>query len=597
MRNQLLISALLLFGCNAQSAPLNISTFAGTGSAGFSGDGAAAKSAALNTPVFVASDAAGNVYIADQNNNRIRKVNLQGVITTFAGNGAAGFSGDGGPATGASLRNPTGVFADGLGNVFIADVGNQRIRKVDTAGNIATVAGNGTSGFSGDGGPATSASFFNPVRVIADAAGNLYIADQSNHRVRKVDSSGIVSTFAGSGSAGFSGDGSAATSAALNNPTALALNASGNLYISDQFNHRIRRVGTSGNIVTVAGNGAAGFAGDGSAASSASLNFPGGLVVDTAGTIFFADDLNFRVRQISPGGTISTVAGNGSQSFSGDGGLATAASLNGQFGIALDPSGNLLIADSANQRIRLVESVSPVVPVFSSAAVTNAASFLSGGSAGALATLFGTHLSVNLQGVSTASALPLPTSLGGAVVTVNGIRAPLVAVVNVNGQEQINFQIPWELAGQQSVSVVVANGLSSSAAVNVPLTTAQPGVFVIDDANGGAIEHADGSVVTPASAAARGETVLVFATGLGHTSPTIVSGQAAPGSPLSLTTSMPTVTIAGMPTIISFSGQAPGFVGLNQINLQVPANAPVGSQDLILTINGVASKAVKIALK
>ena len=541
MRNQLLISALLLFGCNAQSAPLNIGTFAGTGSAGFSGDGAAAKSAALNTPVFVASDAAGNVYIADQNNNRIRKVNLQGVITTFAGNGAAGFSGDGGPAT--------------------------------------------------------SASFFNPVRVIADAAGNLYIADQSNHRVRKVDSSGIVSTFAGSGSAGFSGDGSAATSAALNNPTALALNASGNLYISDQFNHRIRRVGTSGNIVTVAGNGAAGFAGDGSAASSASLNFPGGLVVDTAGTIFFADDLNFRVRQISPGGTISTVAGNGSQSFSGDGGLATAASLNGQFGIALDPSGNLLIADSANQRIRLVESVSPVVPVFSSAAVTNAASFLSGGSAGALATLFGTHLSVNLQGVSTASALPLPTSLGGAVVTVNGIRAPLVAVVNVNGQEQINFQIPWELAGQQSVSVVVANGLSSSAAVNVPLTTAQPGVFVIDDANGGAIEHADGSVVTPASAAARGETVLVFATGLGPTSPTIVSGQAAPGSPLSLTTSMPTVTIAGMPTIISFSGQAPGFVGLNQINLQVPANAPIGSQDLILTINGVASKAVKIALK
>ena len=317
MRNQLLIASLLLFGCNAQSAPLNISTFAGTGSAGFSGDGAAAKSAALNTPVYVASDAAGNVYIADQNNNRIRKVNPQGVITTFAGNGAAGFSGDGGPATGASFRSPSGVFADGSGNVFIADVGNQRIRKVDTAGNIATVAGNGTSGFSGDGGPATAASFFNPVRVIVDASANLYIADQSNHRVRKVDSSGMVSTIAGSGSSGFSGDGSAATSAALNNPTALALDASGNLYISDQFNHRIRRVGTSGNITTVAGNGAAAFAGDGSAASTASLNFPGGLVVDTAGTIFFADDINFRVRQISPGSIISTVAGNGTQAFSG----------------------------------------------------------------------------------------------------------------------------------------------------------------------------------------------------------------------------------------------------------------------------------------
>ena len=597
MRNQLLIASLLLFGCNAQSAPLNISTFAGTGSAGFSGDGAAAKSAALNTPVYVASDAAGNVYIADQNNNRIRKVNPQGVITTFAGNGAAGFSGDGGPATGASFRSPSGVFADGSGNVFIADVGNQRIRKVDTAGNIATVAGNGTSGFSGDGGPATAASFFNPVRVIVDASANLYIADQSNHRVRKVDSSGMVSTIAGSGSSGFSGDGSAATSAALNNPTALALDASGNLYISDQFNHRIRRVGTSGNITTVAGNGAAAFAGDGSAASTASLNFPGGLVVDTAGTIFFADDINFRVRQISPGGIISTVAGNGTQAFSGDGGLATAASLNGQFGIALDPSGNLLIADSANQRIRLVEAVSLVVPNFSTASITNAASFLSGGSAGALATLFGTHLSVNLQGVSLASALPLPTVLGGTTVTVNGIRSPLVAVTNINGQEQINFQIPWEAAGQQNVSVTVTNGIGSSGTVSVPLTPAQPGVFVIDGANGGAIEHADGSVVTTASPAARGETVLVFATGLGPVTPVIPNGQASPSSPLAITAVTPIATVGGMSAAVLFSGQAPGFVGLNQVNLQIPANAPVGGQDLILSVNGAASKPVKIALK
>ena len=597
MRNQLLIASLLLFGCNAQSAPLNISTFAGTGSAGFSGDGAAAKSAALNTPVYVASDAAGNVYIADQNNNRIRKVNPQGVITTFAGNGAAGFSGDGGPATGASFRSPSGVFADGSGNVFIADVGNQRIRKVDTAGNIATVAGNGTSGFSGDGGPATAASFFNPVRVIVDASANLYIADQSNHRVRKVDSSGMVSTIAGSGSSGFSGDGSAATSAALNNPTALALDASGNLYISDQFNHRIRRVGTSGNITTVAGNGAAAFAGDGSAASAASLNFPGGLVVDTAGTIFFADDINFRVRQISAGGIISTVAGNGTQAFSGDGGLATAASLNGQFGIALDPSGNLLIADSANQRIRLVEAVSLVVPIFSTASITNAASFLSGGSAGAPTTLFGTHLSVNLQGVSLASALPLPTVLSGTTVTVNGIRSPLVAVTNINGQEQINFQIPWEAAGQQNVSVTVTNGIGSSGTVSVPLTPAQPGVFVIDGANGGAIEHADGSVVTTASPAARGETVLVFATGLGPVTPVIPNGQASPSSPLAITAVTPIATVGGMSAAVLFSGQAPGFVGLNQVNLQIPANAPVGGQDLILSVNGAASKPVKIALK
>ena len=582
----------------AQSpAQLTINTFAGNGTAAFSGDGGPATAASLSLPVFVAADAAGNVYIADQNNNRIRLVNTHGTISTFAGNGSADFSGDGGPATQASLNSPTGVFADGLGNVFIADVGNQRIRKVDSSGTITTVAGSGSRGYSGDGGLATSAGFYNPDRAVVDRSGNIYIADQSDHRVRKVDSaSGIVTTVAGTGGQGFSGDGGPATSAELNNPDAVALDLNGNLYIADQFNQRIRKVDSSGTITTVAGNGTAAFGGDGGPATSASLNYPGGLIVDSSGNIYFADDLNFRVREVSASGVITTVAGDGAQGFGGDGGPALDASLNGQFGVAIDPSGNLLIADSANNRIRIVAAASSVTPVFPAIGVTNGASFISGGSAGALGTIFGVHLSVNLEGVVAASSIPLPTHVQSTTVTVNGYLAPIIAVVNVDGSEQINFQMPWEVAGQSTVSVVVDNGVASNAAVTVPIFAAQPGIFSGDGING-AIEHLNGTVVTTANPAAPGEYVVVFATGLGPVSPAIASGAAAPVSPLSNTTFIPTATIGGINAPIVFSGEAPYFVGLNQINLQVPSSAPSGSQDLILTANGVAAKSVKIAIQ
>ena len=326
-----------------------ITTVAGNGAYAFSGDGGPATSASLNQPFGVAVDSAGNLYIADSDNNRIRKVS-GGTITTVAGNGVGGFSGDGGPATGASLNAPLGVAVDSAGKLYIADSWNYRIRKV-TGGTITTIAGNENGGFSGDGGPATNASLGGPFGVAIDSFGNLYIADFENNRIRKV-TGGTITTVAGNGNQGFSGDGGPATSAPLHQPAGVAVDSAGNLYIADSWNYRIRKV-AGGTITTVAGNGAYRFSGDGGPATNASLNQPEGVAIDSAGNLYIADFDNNRIRKVS-GGTITTVAGNGDQRFSGDGGPATNASLNGPFGVAVDSAGNLYIADLFNNRIRKV---------------------------------------------------------------------------------------------------------------------------------------------------------------------------------------------------------------------------------------------------
>ena len=266
----------------------------------FSGDEGPATAARLTFPFGVAVDGAGNLYIADSSNHRIRKVDATGTITTVAGTGEFGFGGDEGPATAAQLFLPIGVAVDGTGNLYIADAGNQRIRKVDATGTITTVAGTGERDFSGDEGLATAAQLDFPFGVAVDGTGNLYIVDTYNHRIRKVDATGTITTIAGTGERDFSGDGGPAVRAALYFPIGVAVDSAGNLYIADSSNHRIRKVDATGTITTIAGTGEFGFSGDGGPAVLARLAFPGSVTVDGTGNLYIADTENHRIRKLTP---------------------------------------------------------------------------------------------------------------------------------------------------------------------------------------------------------------------------------------------------------------------------------------------------------
>lgn len=350
-----LLLGLLSFSADAQ----NISSLAGSGTSGFSGDGSNALTAKLNGPQDVGLDTFGNIYIADAANNRIRKVTAStGIITTIAGTGSTGYSGDGGAATSATFSSPIGLAVDNAGNIYIADNGNHCIRKITAStGTISTVAGNGSAGFSGDGADATLARLYAPYDVTVDSFGNLYIADVSNNRIRKVTAStGIMSTVAGTGTAGFSGDGAAATSAKLYQPFSVAVDDAGNLYIADANNQRIRKVSAStGIITTIAGTGTAAYSGDGSAATSAQFNTPYSIALDKSNNIYISDFMNNRVRKINAStGIVSTIAGTGVSGYSGDGGPATSARISYAKGIFVDRVSNVYIADEQNQRVRFI---------------------------------------------------------------------------------------------------------------------------------------------------------------------------------------------------------------------------------------------------
>ena len=398
-----------------------ISTVAGTGTAGFAGDGGAAVAAQLNGPFGVAVDASGDLYIADTSNQVVRKVSADGTISTVAGTGMTGYAGDGGAARNAWLNGPESVAVDASGNLYIADTFNGRVRRVGVDGTISTAAGVGSTGvYSGDGGPANLAGISLPTDVAVDRAGNLYIADFGNGRIRvvtngiittaagrndgaplmegeaavnvrlegptgvtvdasgstiyfvqagigsgtglavgnykiwKVSAAGVLSTFAGTGSPSYSGDGGMATAAQLSGPAGVAVSASGLVYIADTQNQRVRAVSPGGTISTLAGTGAAGFNGEIVSPRTALLNLPHGLAADALGNWYVADTANNRVRKVQPGGNLFTIAGNGNASYFGDGGPGTMGSVNQPQGVAADAAGNVYIADTLNHAVRKV---------------------------------------------------------------------------------------------------------------------------------------------------------------------------------------------------------------------------------------------------
>src|SRR5262245_9679058 len=655
-----------------------IRTPAGSGFFGFSGDGGPATNARFSNPNGVAVAAGGNLYIADLFNDRIRKVDTNGMITTFAGRFGGTFGGDGGPATEAGLFDVSGVAVDEKGNVYIADMDNYRVRKVDTTGKISTVAGNGNFGYTGDKVTATQTALASPAAVAVDVAGNIYIADLFNSRIRKVSLQGVITTFAGVGIAGYNGDGGQAAQAMIDTPEGVAVDRLGNVYIADSASSVVRRVAPNGVITTFAGTGQDGFSGDGGPATQARLSSPRGVAADADGTVYIGDAGNDRIRQVTPNGVITTVAGNGQTGYNGDGISATQASFFEPVGLAVDPFGSVYIADSINDRIRMLKSaqlqffglsryvlptgasqtiniigsgfensmvaingqavsstldaasgnLAVIVPLsFLTApgalsfqvtkaqsqtpaerriivaaqsqlngvpsATVSAASFQQGAAAEAIGAMFGTRLATQ---TGFANALPLPTSISGTSVLVNGIASPLFFV----SAGQVNYQLNKELSTGAIASVVTVAGDGMVSQGQIQILTEAPGIFTANATGKGgpaavwtldgisffAVSNPDGSP-RPLPA---GSIVVLFGTGIRNTpasNPTDGNGVAE-----SLR-----VNLGGAIVTPAFAGPQGGFVGLDQINMPIPASlAGTGRIDAVLIVNGRAANTFQLQI-
>ena len=597
-----LLAAAIAFG-------QTISTFAGNGTAGYSGDGGPATQAEINRVVGLATDAAGNIYLADQDNNRVRKVDTKGVITTFAGTGTAGFSGEGGPAAQAELNGPLGLCVAPAGGIYVNDEGNGRVREISPSGTITTVAGNGSAVSSGDGGPATAAGFVIPIRCAVDSSGNLFIVDQGAFDIRKVDGSGIITTYAGTGAQGFSGDNGPATQAEMNNPTWVTVDASGNLYVTDQFNFRIRMINAaSGTITTVAGNGDNAFVGDSGLATSASLGYPGGTVVDPTGALFIVDGSNNRIREVK-GGVITTVAGTGTAGYTGDGGAPLQAELDSPFPLTLDYAGNLYVGDgvypgdATDNRVREISGVAAPftnqTPVIGIGGVVSASAFgeFTSISPGSWIEIYGLNLAVGTQSWAGAdfSGVNAPTALGGTSVTVGG----QAAFIDFISSGQVNVLVPSNVQpGTQPITVTV--GSLTSAPYNVTVNPVEPGLdapvsFKVGSMQYAVAQFADGTYVLPVGAIAGltsrpaqpGDEIVLYGIGFGPVTPSIPAGQLV-GQANTLTSAF-AMFIGGVPiTNVPYSGLAPDFTGLYQFNIVVPANAGSGAVPLTFTVAGAA---------
>lgn len=556
----LFVAALCSSGASAQQ--YKISTIAGNHTQGFSGDNGPATSAELAGPARILVDSSGKIYICDGLNHRVRVIS-SGTISTIAGDGTAGYSGDTKAATSAELNDPTGIALDSSGDLYIADSENNVVRKV-SGGNITTFAGNHTTGYSGDTAAATSAQLDGPVAVAVDSAGNVYIADAFNNVVREVTTDGNINTILGG----------AATTLQLSQPDGLAIDSTGALYVANAGSRQIIKF-SKGVATVVAGNGTLGVTGDGGPAINAGLGDPMGLAVDSAGNLFIADTINGLVRKVTKDGIITTIAGDGLESYFGDGGLATHAALYFPRDVAVDGSGKVFIADTGNNVIRLL---TPIAASVSAKGIVNAANFKAPISPGALASLFGTGFVSQNVG----SSLPLNTLLDGVAVNVNGKASPILYIT----PNQINFQVPWETAiGTASVTVTV-NGHTSDP-VSVEVAMAAPGLFL--SSGRAAALNSDSTPNTQSNPAKAGSTISAFLTGSGPVSQHLPDGVPTPESSKVFVTSSTAATIGNASAHVSFAGLAPTFVGLLQVNIDVPSDLASGSYPLTVTIAGQKS--------
>jgi uncharacterized protein (TIGR03437 family) len=529
------------------------------------------------------------LYIADESNHRIRTVTAGGVIATLAGTGQAGYSGDGGPSAAAQINSPNGVAVDAAGMVYIADTGNHRIRAVTPGGVILTLAGTGVRGYSGDGGLGPSAQLDSPSDVTLDSAGNLYISDTGNNCIRRLTPGGAIGTVAGNGLRGFAGDSGQAAAASLDTPRGLAFDNAGNLYVADAGNRRVRVISPQGIIVT-AGAGA-GLWGS-----------PRGVAVTAAGDLFVADAATNQIGRLDASGALGVAAGTGQAGFSGDGGPAASAQLNAPNNVALDAAGNLYIADLANNRIRKLTPAAvavdiTAVPPAQPLTVSNLASQLQGPVAP------GEILSVSGSGLGPQTAVAaqlagsgvLANQIGGTQVLFNGSPAALLYAQD----KQVNVQAPYSIAGLAAVDLQVIYNGALAARTTVAVTDTSPALFTVGQATGPVLAfNEDGTQNSADNPAARGSLVTLFATGEGQTTPAGVGGVLA-GSPFPLPVAPVSVKIGGYAAEIQFAGEAPGTVGTLQVNVRIPGGyAPAGILPIVLAAgNAISQGGVTIAVQ
>jgi uncharacterized protein (TIGR03437 family) len=558
-----------------------ISTVAGNGIGRYSGDGGAAQSAVMNAPSAVATGPGGVFYISDTNNQRIREVVSSGIISTLTGTGAAGYAGDGGSAASAQIAFPGGLAVDGSGNVFFADTVNQRVRKI-AGGTITTVAGNGTAGYSGDGAAAVNAELNSPVAVAVDSSGNLYIADYNNNVIRKVSAAGVISTVAGNGSIGYSGDGGPAKNAQLNEPASLAVDAAGLLYIADSGNSVVRIVTPGGLISTFAGNGTLGDSGDGGAAALAQLATPAGVALDSSGNLYIADSGEGAVRMVNTGGLILTIAGGGPAGYSGDGGPAVGAQFRNLSGIAVDATGNVYLADRGNNAIRFLQLVAPVP---STGVVTNSASNLPGPIApGEIVTVFGNGIGPATMTASTPVNGVIPAEVAGATVYIGGIPAPML----YTWTNQASVIVPYEVV-PGNTAVTVSYGGQVSLELPVQVTPTAPALYTADQSGQGeaAALNENGTMNSTSTPVPAGTVVIVYMTGAGLVSPPTPDGVFADVQPL-----LPiTATLGGQAATVQYvKGSYFMTPGIIEVFIRAPPGVSGPAVPVVVTVGGVSTQ-------